>query len=56
MKQVKDGTIVAQRLPKSGVINGATVMNYHNLPQETLKAEEIKRNSEYKVPTRSNKR
>ena len=39
MKQVKDGTIVAQRLPKSGVINGATIMNYHNLPQETLEAE-----------------
>ena len=39
MKQVKDGTIVAQRLPKSGVINGATVLNYHKLPQETLLTE-----------------
>ena len=39
MKQVKDGTIVAQRLPKSGIIKGATVMNYHKLPQKTLIAE-----------------
>ena len=39
MKQVKDGVIVAQRLPKSGIINGATVMNYHKLPQETLEPE-----------------
>ena len=39
MKQVKDGVIVAQRLPRTGVINGTTVMNYHKLPQETLIAE-----------------
>jgi len=39
MKQVKDGTIVAQRLPKSGIIKGATIMNYHKLPQKTLIAE-----------------
>ncbi len=39
MKQVKNGEIVAQRLPRTGTINGATVMNYHKLPQETLIAE-----------------
>ena len=39
MKLVENGVITKQRLPKSGVINGATVMNYHKLPQETLIAE-----------------
>ena len=39
MKLVENGVITKQRLPKSGIINGATVMNYHKLPQETLIAE-----------------
>ena len=39
MKLVENGVITKQRLPKSGIINGATVLNYHKLPQETLIAE-----------------
>ncbi len=39
MYKVLNGDIVNKNLPKSGIINGATVMNYHKLPQKTLIAE-----------------
>ena len=39
MYKVLNGDIVNKNLPKSGIIKGATVMNYHKLPQKTLVAE-----------------
>jgi len=39
MYKVLNGDIVNKNLPKSGIINGTSIMNYHRLPQETLIAE-----------------
>ena len=37
--KVEGGQITSRSLPTTGMINGASVMNYHKLPQETLMAE-----------------